>query len=210
MKQIDSLCSALRLPEIDAVEKTWDNAIQLLNKHPALLSRLPVCLRKIENFLSQELEEADCSFCLAEFYTNGESLEQIHRGVKKKLLDVCRGRLKRKMVYQDPVSQALEYMEQNYQKPLSLTILANVVSLNYTYFSNIFKESTGIGVTKYLQLLRIRKAKELLISTDDRIREIAHKTGFSDERYFEKLFKQYEGITPSDYRDRIKNFTSPP
>ena len=206
----DSLCSALRLPEIGAVEKDWDKIVQLLDKHPGLLPCLPVCLRKTEDFLAQELGEPGCSFCFAENYTAGDSLDQVHQEVKKKLLEVCRARLRRQMAQQDPVSQALEYMEQNYQKPLSLTILANVVSLNYTYFSNIFKERTGISATKYLQLLRIRKAKELLISTDDRVREIAHKTGFTDERYFEKLFKRYEGVTPSDYRDQLKNFTAPP
>ena len=111
------------------------------------------------------------------------------------------------MASQDAVSQAIEYMEKNYQKPLTLTILANVVSLNYTYFSNMFKSKTGISVTAHLQNLRIQKAKEMLVSTNDRIREVAHKAGFTDERYFEKLFKRYEGMTPSEYREKLRSFT---
>ena len=59
----------------------------------------------------------------------------------------------------------------------------------------------------YLQNLRLNKAKELLITTDDKVGEIAHKTGFSDERYFGKLFKQCEGMTPSEYRQKLSRFT---
>ena len=66
-----------------------------------------------------------------------------------------------------------------------------------------------MSVTAYLQNIRMEKAKELLISTNDRIREVAHKAGFSNERYFEKLFKSIEGITPSGYREKVQSFTNP-
>ena len=56
----------------------------------------------------------------------------------------------------------------------------------------------------------MQKAKELLISTNDRVREVAHKAGFTDERYFEKLFKRSEGITPSEYREKLRTFTDTP
>lgn len=136
-----------------------------------------------------------------------DTLEQLEASVRQNLQNFCRQRLKNRWVKQDAVSQAIEYMEQNYHKPLTLTILANVVSLNYTYFSSIFKSRTGMSVITYLQNLRIQKAKELLVSSDDKICEIAHKTGFTDERYFEKLFKQCETITPSEYRKRLASFT---
>ena len=64
-----------------------------------------------------------------------------------------------------------------------------------------------MSVIAYLQNLRIQKAKELLISSDEKICEIAHKTGFTDERYFEKLFKQCEKLTPSEYRRRLSSYT---
>lgn len=205
----DTLCSGLRLPEIPVVEKGADALFSSFFSFPHLLQTLPACLRRIELFIQQELGEGEeRSPSLIHALSRSDTLEELKENVKRELLDFCRRRLKSRMATQDAVTQALEYMEINYQKPLTLTVLANVVSLNYTYFSNIFKTKMGVSVIGYLQNLRIQKAKELLISTDDKIREIAHKTGFTDERYFEKLFKRCEGVTPSEYRESLASFTS--
>lgn len=177
---------------------------EALAASPALYQTLPSCLRRIELFLQQNLGD---SAPLINATGGADTLAQLKSQLKRELLELCRTRLKKRMATQDAVAQAIDYMEKNYQKPLTLTVLANVVSLNYTYFSNIFKARTGVSVTAYLQNIRMQRAKELLISTSDRIREVAHKAGFSDERYFEKLFKRNEGMTPTEYRDMLQNFT---
>lgn len=205
----DSLCADLRLPEVSSIEPDVDRLFAAFSGAPALYQTLPACLRRVERFIQQELAD-ETLVSLVLLVSQADSPAQLKSQVKAKLLEFCRYRLKNRMASQDAVSQAIEYMEKNYQKPLTLTILANVVSLNYTYFSNIFKTKTGVSVTAHLQNLRIQKAKELLISTNDRIREVAHKAGFTDERYFEKLFKRYEGMTPSEYREKLRSFTDKP
>ncbi len=205
----DTLCADLRLPELSAMEPDVIRLFAAFSSAPVLYQTLPACLRRIERFIQQELDGED-AVSLAALAAQADSPAQLKSQVKSRLLEFCRRRLKHRMASQDAVSQAIEYMEKNYQKPLTLTILANVVSLNYTYFSNMFKSKTGVSVTAHLQNLRIQKAKELLISTNDRIREVAHKSGFTDERYFEKLFKRYEGITPSEYREKLRSFTDRP
>lgn len=202
----DSLCADLRLPELSAMEPDVNRLFAAFSSTPALYQSLPACLRRVERFIQQELGEEEPAR-LAALVPLADSPAQLKSQVKNRLLEFCRHRLKHRMASQDAVGQAIEYMEKNYQKPLTLTILANVVSLNYTYFSNLFKAKTGVSVTAHLQNLRIQKAKELLVSTNDRIREVAHKAGFTDERYFEKLFKRYEGITPSEYREKLRSFT---
>ncbi|WP_322199759.1 response regulator [Acutalibacter intestini] len=205
----DNLCADLRLPEISAVESGVDRLFASFTSYPALYQTLPACLRRIEVFIQQELlDGAGPSFI--HFSAWADTLPQLKSQLKRELLELCRARLKKRMATQDAVAQAIAYMEKNYQKPLTLTILANVVSLNYTYFSNIFKTKTGVSATAYLQNIRMQKAKELLISTNDRVREVAHKAGFTDERYFEKLFKRSEGITPSEYREKLRTFTDTP
>lgn len=167
---------------------------------------LPEYLKRMDSFIQTELsEKADTP--LIRLPSDSDSLPQLKSRLKETLLELCRKNLRGRMASQDAVAMAVEYMERNYHKPLTLALLANVVSLNYAYFSNIFKSRTGVSVTAYLQNIRLRKAKELLISTNDRIREVAHKVGFTDERYFEKLFKNSEGITPSEYRERLRSFT---
>lgn len=205
-QRCDSLCADLRLPEISAVEPDLDNLFAVFAAQPGLYQSLPTCLQRIERFIQQELA-GETVPSLIYGMDSADTPAQLKSQVKGELLGLCRARLKKRMATQDAVAQAIDYMEKNYQKPLTLTILANVVSLNYTYFSNVFKARTGVSVTAHLQNIRMQKAKELLISTNDRIREVAHKSGFSDERYFEKLFKRSEGMTPSEYREKLRSFT---
>ena len=196
----DSLCRDLRLPEIAALEKDVCNLFSKFRTVPTSVQMIPECLRNIESFIRQELGETFKAPSLLSAGDSAGTLDQLESRTQQELLNFCRQRLKSRWVKQDAISLAIEYMEQNYHKPLTLTILANVVSLNYTYFSSIFKNRTGMSVIAYLQNLRIQKAKELLISSDEKICEIAHKTGFTDERYFEKLFKQCEKLTHSVYQ----------
>ena len=202
----DALCVRLRLPEISAIDPGVDKLFGALAAEPALCQLIPDCLRRMDAFLQRELAEHPA---LVQLLFLSDSLPQLRAQVKQALLELCRSRLKDRAANQDAVAVAIDYMKKNYQKPLTLTLLANVVSLNYAYFSNIFKARTGVSVTAYLQNIRMEKAKELLISTNDRIREVAHKAGFSNERYFEKLFKSIEGITPSGYREKVQSFTNP-
>lgn len=202
----DSICSKLRLPEIHEIEPCVDKFFNSLSTHPALYQTLPEYLKQIDSFIQAELSEK-LDMPLIRLTAYSDSLPQLKTQLKEALLELCRKNLSGRMANQDAVSVAIDYMKKNYQKPLTLTLLANVVSLNYAYFSNLFKARTGVSVTAYLQNIRIQKAKELLISTNDRIREVAHKTGFTDERYFEKLFKASEGMTPSGYREKLQSFT---
>ncbi len=202
MAAAGALCSDLRLPEAAAVEKDLTAMLALSSKAPEAVAALPDSLRQIDTFIRTELQEEWDGLSLLKAADRSDSLESLQKLLDQILTELCRKRLEQKWAKRDAVTQAIEYMEKNYRKPISLTVLANVVSLNYTYFSSIFKSRTGVSVTAYLQDLRIRKAKEMLISSDARVCDVAHKTGFADERYFEKLFKRCEGITPTEYRNR--------
>ena len=91
-------------------------------------------------------------------------------------------------------------MEQHCQKPLTLQDIAVHVGLNPSYFSRMFKQTTGDNVTTCLTKCRIAKAKELLADDSMRLSEIAEHTGFNDVSYFSNTFKKITGYTPSDYR----------
>ena len=93
----------------------------------------------------------------------------------------------------------LNYLEQNYTYPLCLKNIADLVHLNPRYLSRLFKEATGLTIQQYLIRLRIGKAKKLLSATSYSITDIALETGFCDCQHFCKVFKQLEGITPTQY-----------
>lgn len=99
-----------------------------------------------------------------------------------------------------PIGVVLDYMEKHYMKDISAVYCANLISMNNSYFSTYFKKKTGLSFVNYLQQQRVRKSAELLRTTDLRIYEIALRVGFSDDKYFFKIFKQHYGLTPNEYR----------
>lgn len=98
------------------------------------------------------------------------------------------------------IKRAVKYMEENYARDLNMAMVSNYVSLNYTYFSKIFKEYTGDNFVGYLKKIRISRAKELLESSHSKVYEIAEQVGFENTKLFTRVFKEKEGITPQEYR----------
>lgn len=72
--------------------------------------------------------------------------------------------------------------------------------MSVTHFSRIFKSVTGEPPLKYITRIKIEKAKEMLIFTDESISNIAAKVGYTDQNYFTRLFKQITGYSPSEIR----------
>lgn len=95
----------------------------------------------------------------------------------------------------------LEYMEKNYRSAIALDELASIAGLSRYRFCNSFKEAFGISVMKYLIKLRIQKSKEFLVSKDEKtVAEVSALTGFNDASYFCAVFKEYEGVTPNQFK----------
>jgi AraC family transcriptional regulator, pdu and cob operon regulator len=91
---------------------------------------------------------------------------------------------------------ARHYIEQNYQKKLTIEEIANCVFLSKSHFSHMFKKEVGISPINYLNRFRIDKAKELLQNTNNSITEIAANVGFQSLPHFNRIFKSLEKITP--------------
>lgn len=102
------------------------------------------------------------------------------------------------------IEQAVEYIEQNYEKDLNMAVVSNYISMNYSLFSYSFKQYTGSNFVNYLKDIRMREAKRLLRETDMRIIEISQAVGYDNEKYFMKLFKSACGVSPSEYRNNMR------
>jgi len=100
------------------------------------------------------------------------------------------------------MQRAVRYIQDHYQEELNMAIVSNYVSLNYSYFSQAFKDYTGETFVSYLRRLRICKAKELLAETNMKVYEISGKAGFESVKHFTRVFKEMEGISPLEYRSR--------
>lgn len=102
------------------------------------------------------------------------------------------------------VDYAIHYMETHYQKDLNLVYLSNLISMNTNYFSTLFKKKTGMSFVSYLQMVRIRRAQELLKDPAMKIYEVAADSGFQDEKYFFKIFKKVTGLTPNEFKNSLE------
>ena len=72
------------------------------------------------------------------------------------------------------------------------------------YFNTMFKNYTGMTFHKYLQKIRLEKAKEFLEHGDEKITAICEMVGYSDAKQFFLLFKREVGLTPAEYRKKCR------
>ncbi|WP_456278939.1 response regulator transcription factor [Bacillus sp. AK128] len=99
-----------------------------------------------------------------------------------------------------PIEKAIKYVDSNLSNPINLKEVAGHVHLNPSYFSVLFKEQTNMTFSEYITRSRIQKAKNLLLTTNLSVNEIAEKVGYNTPKYFIKIFKEYENVTPSRYK----------
>lgn len=92
------------------------------------------------------------------------------------------------------------YIRDHLEDSLTLTTIARIVNYNESYISRLFKQTNGMGLSEYITLERINKAKDLLITTNDSMQNIATSTGFDTAQYFSIVFKKSTGISPSEFR----------
>jgi two-component system, response regulator YesN len=98
------------------------------------------------------------------------------------------------------IQPALEYMNLNFDKQISIGELSRILNLSQTYFRKLFKQAYDLSPIEYLNNIRINKAKRMLCHEIDSIGEISRKTGFCDIFYFSKTFKNKVGMSPRDFR----------
>lgn len=101
-----------------------------------------------------------------------------------------------------PISKAASFIENNYQKNIDLDQIAKEINLSPTYFHKKFKEYYHVTPREFLLKIRLKYAKELLLTSDLNFFEISENCGFSSQAYFNFQFKKETGLTPSEYRNK--------
>lgn len=105
--------------------------------------------------------------------------------------------LDRRVAY---IRKALDYIEMNYSRKISINELASHVGLDRSYFGSIFREITNVTPQQYLINHRIGKACSLLDNTNFSIGDISRSVGYDDPLLFSRMFKQERGMSPVNYR----------
>lgn len=100
------------------------------------------------------------------------------------------------------IQPSVEYINSHYNKDLRLGTVAEKSALSPTYFSRYFKEVMGISVSEYIKTVRVYNAEQLLRFSSEKISVIAAQCGFDDVCYFNRWFKNADGVAPGEFRKR--------
>jgi len=98
------------------------------------------------------------------------------------------------------ITRARSFIAEHADDNLSLAAVAHVVNMSATYFSEKFKEMTGISFVDYVSRTRIEKARNLLLNPNRRVSEVAFEVGFQSLSQFNRTFKKVTGESPREYR----------
>ena len=98
------------------------------------------------------------------------------------------------------IGRAVQYIENNFYRNISLEEVSQVVHMNTAYFSTLFKKQTGKKYIDYVTDLRMEKARKLILNTDLKIVNIAEMVGYSSTKHFARIYKEKYGVTPNGER----------
>ena len=161
----------------------------------AKLHLSPPQLEKISLFIKQMKEEKDSKRPGYKF-----AIEYIFKMI---IIELCRYYSEETTPYSKEllrISAAIDFMEQNFEKEISLALLAKEAGMKPINFRRAFRKTTGCTPINYLVRLRIEKAAEMMRKSPSlRVIEVAMATGFWNSSYFSRKFKQIMEIAPKNY-----------
>lgn len=129
--------------------------------------------------------------------TRGEAKHYVH----KYLLEVIET-LKRQHNDKEPLleDKIVNYIESHLGEGISLEDAAGEIGFSTYYFGKVFKKTFKMTFTEYLTNARIKKAKHYLRDESITVKDVTYRVGYMDPNYFTRVFKKYEGVTPTEYR----------
>ena len=99
------------------------------------------------------------------------------------------------------ISNAIRYMRQHISSNIRMEKVAAEAGMGYSKFRKVFKDCTGFAPAQYFLRLKMERAKDYLQATDFSCKEITYRLGFDSASHFNKMFRLYEGVTPTQFRN---------
>lgn len=92
------------------------------------------------------------------------------------------------------------YISSHIEEPVTLSDISNYLNYNSSYISRLFKQKMDMNISDYIASLKIEKAKELILSTNQTVEQIAKLVGYENSKYFFQVFKKHTGVSPKEYK----------
>lgn len=196
---------ALRDNKFDVTDKFIDSIFAKENMKNQSIEAIEKLYEKVIWYLSISIENEKAIYTQDLFrkLNSFSSLEELRRYIKDTVLRIDE-MIRQSSNDKNYIEIAKKYIKQNFYKDVSMAVVANIVSVNYTYFSKIFKNETGKTFSEYLIGTRMEEAKRLLKDPTKKIYEISLKVGYENPKHFTRTFKKQYDMSPEKYRKSVE------
>jgi len=199
LRESDNAAVDACLDQFNRFVKSLDGYPYGLIQHAYVQLTAAIHKRAVELGMGQEY-----SGMLAHLYEQvmrRETADQLMRGLSAYIAQVRKGLAGLLEKPKGHVGeQIMAYIRANFDKEISLGGIADQLQLDISYVSRLFKQETNLNFMEHVISLRLERARKLLTETGLSIKEIGIAVGYANPRSFNRIFKQYEGLTPGEYR----------
>ncbi|MFC3767169.1 helix-turn-helix domain-containing protein [Paenibacillus sp. GCM10012303] len=213
VERIDQLVKAIRQGDGCSLEQAVRDAFShIVETNVSLEAAECICFDIVNNIMKTLIElEIEIDDDLGEtleqlFVPRFETIEELEQLVVRICLQVCgciMGQKESKNVVLLDSMKA--YIELHYaDQTLNLETIAGRFGLSPSYATRFFKDQTGCPLMRYIDSIRMERAKELIKSTEMTLKDIMGEVGYVDSTNFIRKFKKAEGVTPIQYRNLVK------
>ena len=172
-------------------------------KHKFISPKTPVV-----KITAEDTVQATFTRMMQSIRANRPALQQILAGATDNLMGLIYSAQQTQPVVNvqtaNIIETAIARIQNEFERELDMKQLSQELGVGYSWFRHSFTAHTGLSPHQYLLELRLVRARNLLAETEYSIKEIASRTGFEDEFYFSRLFRQKLNLTPSQWRNRSR------
>ncbi len=173
------------------------------NKTKNALFELLVNARNIVSEINSQFK-TDSFISSFSFLSSTDSQKKLERFVQQRMLEYISAISETRAQHENStIKSTCNYIDTHLSENISLETMAATAKISPYYLSKIFKEEKGENFITYLNSSRLEKARELLSDTRMSIKEISAQTGYKDQNYFSRLFRNKFGMTPTEFRTSI-------
>ncbi|WP_157949952.1 response regulator transcription factor [Vallitalea okinawensis] len=196
-KRIDVLCENIQLKNLKIVKEQIDDFFSYLksdNNYSAFFVKYLIC-NVINSFINNYQISQNASVIINRIMKHYQ-LQELHQEVLLIFEEAAKAQQLILSEKKEAVKEAVQFINENYNRDISLQTLADHVYLSPNYLSYLFKLEMEQTITEYLINRRLEKAKYLLQHTPLKITQVSRQVGYENVPYFTSLFKKYYGMTP--------------
>ncbi|MFA9463966.1 MAG: response regulator [Velocimicrobium sp.] len=190
----------------------WSNTNEFMNymrTHCFMPDQVKQAYIKLYSFISNLLQEIDIKsyeqlsnlFVLKKM-SEARTRTELEKRLTEAITLILRTQQKKEDISNYTIKRAINYIREHYREGITLEEVARKLEITPEYLSTLFNREMNINYSTFLKQFRISHAKRLLKGTDMKVYVIANEIGYSDPKYFIRVFKEVEGVSPKEYRQQ--------